>query len=259
VRTILSLVLCGLMAVALHAANLSPTACPADQTAQSYETQFPSAGLACANGILNFSNFNFQVYQLSGAGPILSASDVDLTPIGAPDQTGATGFDVTGLNNSQISVEPGQDITYVVDWFFVIDAGPIASGASLGMDPPAGDISITQYYCLDSNFQDGPIYNGSAPSCTTSITGAPAAVQTLSVTTDIPDDLSDTVVFNPPAKDFGNVMTVIQLTGGEGGAHLDTVNADAQIEIAPEPDTFLLAGGALLVFALGRKFAGLRS
>jgi hypothetical protein len=79
----------------------------------------------------------------------------------------------------------------VLDWLFVIDAGPIADGASLGMGivPPSGDVNITQFYCLDSNFQNGPVYDGSFPGCTTSLEGTTPVVQTLGISTDIPNDL----------------------------------------------------------------------
>ena len=254
-RTLLSLVACGLLAGTLQAGGLSPTPCPAAQTLQSYENQFDSSGDACSNGILNFSNFNFQVYQSSNGTP-LTASQIDLSPIGSLGQTGVTGFALTGLGGSQITAAPGQDVTYVVDWFFVIDAGPTAGGASLGMDPPSGDITVTQYYCLDSTFQNGPLYNGSAPVCTTSLQGTTPDVQTLSVTTDIPDALTDSVTFNPPAQDFADVMTVIQLTGGEVGASFDAVNGNSQIDpAAPEPGTLLLIPGGLVLVAFLRRRA----
>lgn len=256
-RILFSLIFCGLIASALHAEGLSSTPCPTDpdQTLQYYEDHFNSTEHACANGILNYSNFNFQLYQSSGFTPPaapLSASDIDLTPIGTADQTGVTGFSVTGLDNSPITVSPGQDVTYVLDWFFLIDAGPIAGGASLGMDPPSGDVTITQYYCLDAGFQNGQTYDGSAPSCAASDNGPTPDVQTLSVTTDIPDDLTDSIIFNPPAQSFADVMTVILLKGSQDeGAGFDSVAGSSQI--LPEPSTLLLIAGGLLVVGFLRK------
>ncbi len=177
-RTLLSFVFCGFIATALHAEGLSLTPCPTGQTLQSYEGQFSSFATPCANGILNFSNFYLQPPPSGTDVGALTASQIDLTPtpIGA-GQTGVTGFSITGLDGSPISVAPGQVATYVIDWLFVIDAGPIAGGASLGMDPPSGDVTVTQYYCLDSNFEGGQTY-GSAPACTTSLEGT---------TPDVPD------------------------------------------------------------------------
>jgi hypothetical protein len=129
------------------------------------------------------------------------------------------------------------------------------------MDPPSGDITVTQYYCLDSNFQDGQVYDGAAPTCTTSLEGMTPDVQTLTVSTDIPDDLTDSVTFNPPAQNYANVMTVIKLVGtdqsdcpdGEG-ACFDSVSGKTQIDPpAPEPGTLLLITGALLVLGFVRK------
>jgi hypothetical protein len=258
-RTLLSLVFCGLMASSLHASGLSSTACPSATTLQSYEDQFGSFSTPCANGILNYSNFYFQQYSSNGTP--LTASQIDLSPTpGVTNgQTGVTGFDITGLDGS-ISVQPGEEETYVIDWLFVIDAGPVAGGASLGMDPPSGDITITQYYCLDSNFEGGPAYDGSAPTCSTSIEGTTPDVQKLTVST--PDDLTDTVTFNPEAQDYADVMTVIQLDGtgpndcpdGEG-ACFDKTTGNSQIDPAPEPGTLVLITGALLVFAFLRKRA----
>lgn len=250
------------MATALHANGLSATACPTD-TLANYELDFGALSTACANGILNFSNFNFQLYQSSGSGTVLNASQIELTPVGTADQTGVTGFSITGLNGP-IAAAAGQDVTYVVDWDFVIDAGPIAGGASLGMDPPSGDITITQYYCLDSNFQNGQTYNGSAPTCSTSLEGTVPAVQTLSVSTTNPDDICadddsdycNSITFDPPAQDYANVMTVIQLTGGDEGADFDSVNGNSEIlPAAPEPGTLLLIPGAVFIFLFIRRRA----
>lgn len=268
-RTLLSLVFCGFMASALHAGGLSSTACPTGATLQSYEDQFSSFSTPCANGILNYSNFYFEPYASSNGTP-LDASQIELSPIGTPDQTGVTGFSITGLGGGPISVQPGEDETYVIDWLFVIDAGPIAGGASLGMDPPSGDITITQYYCLDSNFQGGQTYDGSPPTCTTSVEGTNPDVQTLTVSTNNPadicddqGDLCDSITFNPAAQDYADVMTVIQLDGtsqsacpdGEG-ACFGSINGNSQIDpAAPEPGTLLLIAAPLLLFGFLRRRA----
>lgn len=255
-RILLGFAFCALTASALHANGLSPTPCPTNETLQSYEDQFSSQAVACSDGILNFSNFSFQLFQSSGPGTPLTASEIDLTPVGTPGQLGITGFTITGLDGSQITVQPGQDVTYVIDWLFVIDPAPIAGGSSLGMDPPFGDVTVNEYYCLDSNFQNGPAYNGSPPGCTTSLAGAATDVQSLSVTTTIPNDLFDSVTFNPPGRDYGEVMTVIQLNGGTDGSGFDSVTGDVQIESpVPEPGTLLLFTGALLVLGFSRRRA----
>lgn len=254
--------LAAFISTSLCAEGLSSTQCPGptNDTLAYYESNFGTT--PCANGILNFSKFNFQVYQPSGPGTVLNASQIDLTPIGTPNQTGATGFEISGLNNTDITAAVGQDVTYVIDWDYVIDAGPIAGGASLGMDPPTGDITITEYFCLDSNFVSGT-YNGSAPSCTPSIEGTLPSVQTLTVSDTpadacptSPGDYCSSINFNPPDEEFANVMTVIQLTGGTNGATFGSTNGTTQINPpAPEPGTLLLIPGALAFLFFFRRRA----
>jgi len=203
-RTLQSLIFCSLIVSVLHADAVP--ACPADETAQYYELF--ANGNKCSNGILNFTNFNFEVYQSSGGAP-LTASQIDLTPIGTPDETGVTGFTFTGPDG-QITVQPGEDETYIFSWLFLINDSGTAGGTSLTINPPGGDVTITEYFCLDSNFQNNQ-YDGSAPGCTTSVEGSGAGVQVVTVAT---GNLFDSITFNPRAQDYANVMTVVQLIGG---------------------------------------------
>ncbi len=250
-RTTLSFLFLGLMASALHADIPS---CATNTLANYEETNSPL--LPCQNGILDYEYFDFQAYQSSASttGTPLTASQIDLTPIGTSGQTGVTGFAITGLNKQPITVQENQDVTYVIDWFFQIDAGPIAGGASLGMDPPSGDITVNQYYCLDTFFTS-PTYSGSAPICENTLEGNAPTVQTLSVSTDIPNDLTDSITFNPPAHDLAEVMTVIQINGGSEGATFDSLNGSAQIVPAPEPSVLLLIpeGLVLIAFLLRKR------
>ena len=260
-RAILSVATLLLTSTAVYANGLSPFQCATDTVAD-YQTNYGTGSDACSNGILNFSFFSFEIYQSSG-GTALTASQIDLSPLSpGQGQTGATGFSVTGLDDSPISAAPGQSVTYVIDWLYNIDSGPVTSGASLGMDPPSGDITITQYYCLDSNFENGQSYEGVAPTCTTSLEGTRPGVQALTVSTTDPNDLCDdsgdycaSTTFNPPAQAYAEVMTVIQLTGGDDGATFDSVNGSAQIDPpAPEPATFLLIpAGMLLLICIRRR------
>lgn len=259
-RAYLSLAALLVLATTLHANGLSLTPCTTDTLAD-YQSNFGVGSDTCSNGILNFNFFNFQVYDPSGGTP-LGPSQIDLTPVGTPDQTGVTGFGITGRNNSPITAAPGQDVTYVIDWDFVIDSGPIAGGAHIGMDPPSGDITITQYYCLDSNFADGQTYDGSAPTCSESLEGTIPDVQTLTLSTLNPDDVCDevdycaSITFDTPAQEYANVMTVIQIEGGTDGATFDSIDGDSQIDPAtPEPGTLLLIPPALLFLFFIRRRA----
>ena len=97
-------------------------------------------------GILIFSNFTFSVSS-SGSPTILDASQITVTP--DPQGLGG-GFLFDGFNVAPVGA--GQTATYDIDYSFFIDAGPISSGADLGMDPPFGNVSITESICADSFF-----------------------------------------------------------------------------------------------------------
>jgi hypothetical protein len=144
-----------------------------------------------------------------------------------------------------MSVGAGQTATYVIDWFFAIDAGPSASGADLGMDPPFGNVTITQDYCVDSFIT---AYGaGSSPSC---YSGSAPPIQSLTVTTSLP---KASIVFSPQAHDFADVRTIIQLNGGTTGAGFDSLTGRSTINLAPEPGTVLFAFGGLLTLCFLRR------
>jgi hypothetical protein len=232
-----ALFLVGILPASLAAENLSLTKCP-DATLYFYETNFASPVVGaengpCSSGILNFSQFTFQAFGEGAVG----ADQINLSPIDpGTAELGSTGFTISGL-----TADAGQSLTYVIDWYFAIDAGPRAGGASLGMDPPYGDVTITQSYCVDSFMSE---YSPNGFSC-----GVPGAEfgsppQSLTVTVPNPDA---TITFRPEALSFADVRTVIQLNGGQTGAGFDMVSGATNIydPTVPEPATLLLIPGAL--------------
>ena len=245
-----AVVAAGLMATSAFANNLSPNPCPTASLA-SYEVDYssPTVGAPdgpCSNGILNFSDFTF---SSSGApaGLLLSSSQITLTPDGPPlGEEGDTGFDISGM-----SIGSGETATYVIDWFFNIDAGPIAGGASLGMDPPFGDVTITQEYCVDSYLSAYGI--AGSPFCYGGSGATQPSVQSLSVTS-TPGDESASILFNPVAYDFADVRTIIELNGTEGPGGFDNTTGGSTI-LAPEPAAFLLIPVPLLIAFLRRRRA----
>jgi len=236
----------------LRAENLSDIDCPVNTVAY-YQANFSSSTPGsrsgpCANGILNFSGFGFD----SSGDPVTglkSNNDIELIPVGPPrGQLGNTGFSIAAASGI-FSVAAGQTATYVIDWHFVIDNGPGASGASLGLDPPFGDVSITQQYCVDSFIT--AYQAGSNPVCYTGTDARGPSVQSLTVTTDLP---FDSIIFNPAAYFFGDVRTIIQLNGGNLGAGFDAIAGTSTIvELSPEPGTWFLLAGGFMISLLIRK------
>lgn len=238
-----ALVISGVMATTpLHASGLSLTPCPTETLAY-YQVNFssPTVGAPdgpCANGILNFSGFTFYSSG-SPPGDLAGNNQITLTPVS--DESGDIGFSISGL-----SVQPDQTATYVIDWAFDIDAGPIASGASLGMDPPSGDVTITQDYCVDSYIS---AYSAGTPFCYGGDDSTPPPVQSLSVT---PTSPNAEIIFDPAAYDFADVMTIITLVGTDTeGAGYDTVSGTSAI--SPEPGTLLLIPIGLLMIRFVRR------
>ncbi len=244
--------LAGVLPASLAAESLSPTKCPADTSLATYEQNFanPTGNTdtngPCSAGILNFSQFSFQSF----GSPAFTDSDIFLTPIDpGTAQLGSTGFKISGL-----SADPNTSATYVIDWYFAIDGGPYAGGASLGMDPPFGDVTITQSYCVDSFMS---AYSPTADtSC--SIPGAEfngyVPLQSLTVTVPNPEA---SITFDPTAQYFADVRTIIQLNGGELGAGFDSVSGATTIypgDTTPEPATMLLIPAALpMLYFLRRR------
>lgn len=230
----------------LKADGLSGTDCPNDPLAF-YQANFSSVSSPCANGILNFSGFNF-LASGTPAGSLKTSSDIELLPVGpARGELGDTGFNISAVSGI-FSVGIGETATYVIDWHFDIDAGPSASGANLGLDPPFGDVTITQDYCVDSFIS---AYSaGVAPTCFTGRDSEGPPLQSLMVTTDLP---FASIVFNPIAYSFADVRTIIQLNGGPTGAGFDSISGTSTIEQAPETGTWLLFTGGLAMVCITRK------
>jgi hypothetical protein len=232
-----------------------------DLNLHSLQDYLDLSGAKCSVGILNFRNFNYITGGTTSTP--YSATNIELTPVYNP-QVGSTGFAFSIVGGSQFVVGATNTATYEIDYRYDIDAGPISMAADLGMDPPFGDVSITQSICADSYFfragcgQPNFTQGLNLPS----ISGAP---QTLTV-----DNTSPTaswfahLVLDPAVMNFANVHTVIALdgtqpgTGGNGfqGAGFDNLQATASIvdpSAVPEPATGFSVLAGLLTVALFRK------
>ncbi len=194
-------------------------------------------------GILIFSNFTFSVSS-SGSPTILDASQITVTP--DPQGLGG-GFLFDGFNVAPVGA--GQTATYDIDYSFFIDAGPISSGADLGMDPPFGNVSITESICADSFF----ISTDSGLQC--EIPQDPFAPQSFSVDdTNPPTSWTNHLNLNPIITGFANIDDKISLFGGTSGAGFDNMTETSTVvDPAPEPLTLLTALGGLLAIGLLRR------
>jgi hypothetical protein len=210
--------------------------CTSD-TIQDYASSFGNSSTDCSIGILLYNNFS------SSAVP--SGATLNLTP------NNNLGFDFTLFQTGTSTPFQATTLTtFSIIYEFTIDPAPILGGSSLRMDPPTGDDTISQIFCLDSN----PI-NGFT-SCLQNATII--QTQTVSVTSDNGQDAdSGFVQFSPVATSYGWVETTFSLgpnANGQPGS-FDGVQSlpgvtegDIQI-VLPEPVSLSLMGFGLL--ALG--------
>jgi hypothetical protein len=194
-------------------------------------------------GILVFSNFTFSSSS-SGSPVILDASQITVTP--DPQGLGG-GFIFDGFNVAPVG--PKQTATYDIEYSYFIDAGPVSSGADIGMDPPFGNVSITESICADSDF----VSTDSGLQC--EIPSDPFAPQTFSVDdTNPPVSWTNHLDLNPIVMSFANIDDTIFLDGGTSGAGFDNLTATSTVvNPTPEPLTLLTALGGLLVIGLLRR------
>ncbi|HEY3839152.1 MAG TPA: hypothetical protein VGL72_21405 [Bryobacteraceae bacterium] len=214
-------------------------------TLLSYESNQGGCELGGANGgILVFSGFTFSSTS-SGSPVILDASEITVTP--DPQGLGG-GFIFGGFTGAPVLA--GQTAQYDIDYSYFIDAGPVSSGADIGMDPPFGNVSIIEAICADSIFVQA---TGAGPQC--EIPDDPFAPQILSVDdTNPPTSLSAHLDLKPIVTSFANIQTTISLNGGSSGAGFDSLTATSTVvDPTPEPLTLLTALGGLLVIGLLRR------
>jgi hypothetical protein len=209
----------------------------------------------CSVGILNF--YSFSLVSSTGTGslsPSQIASEIELTPcngvnsdeVCVTDPTSLSGgFELSAAPGSNPFFAQGQTVSYTIDWKFVIDSGPEATGADLGLDPPVPDVSVSQTYCLSA---PNPTFSElDTTQCTphTLLVGTPPLSLTSSASFGNPD----------PSLTLGDVQTVITLTGGPNGASFNAVTGTATIVETPEPSVFLLGASGLLLLGTLRKRA----
>jgi hypothetical protein len=226
---------------AIRASSLAPP-CVAENLA-TYDRAFGS-GASCSVGILNFNGFSFDT---GGTNPTLGAGNIEVTP--AANGVLGGGFTFSAISPGLFAAGPGQSADYFIDYGFVIDPGPISSGADLGMDPVLGDVMISQTFSLDTS--DPPPLGAGSP-CPPNQNTPPEFVCVDN--TNPPASLTGMVSFNPPAQNFGFIQTSIDINNSLGltPSSFDSVTATL-IVATPEPVTWMLTLAGLLCFGVQRK------
>lgn len=180
------------------------------------QTANPPATGGCAIGDLDYYNFSY----LRGSNAP-AASAIAVTPL------------ATGFSFGPVTAAAGQTVQFEIDYDLFIDPAPIITGDKLGLDPPTGNVVVTEYFCNDVSYVGSGLCLGSRPAPSLTV-GTPG--------TGYPSSAS--IVFNPPATVSEEVGIVFTLTGGATGASFDGLDSTSVVVYsAPEPPA---AGGLLL-------------
>lgn len=198
-----------------------------------YESSYPFPATAgCSIGILDYSNFSYQAISNAPA-----TNDIILTP-----STSNQGFSFTQAGGTPFVANAGEVVQFEIDYNILIDPAPVIHGSSLVLDPPTGNVSVTQYFCNDSQyFYPGTCFGGPTDTLHvgTPVTGYP---------------YSAVINFSNPANNFEEVGILFTLDGTNGPASFDGLSTGTEVSLTPEPATVLLVGAFLFGgFALKRK------
>jgi len=220
----LCLVFLGGSASALFAASTLPS-CTAG-TLASYITSTSDPGGGCAIGVLDYFNFS---YHSSPTNPGPLSSDLEVSVSGA-------GFSFSRADGTPVTALPGQTVQFEIDYQIVIDPAPIIGGGDMSLDPPTGNVVVTEYFCNDVAYRFtaaclGNVIQPDVLTVGTPVTGFP---------------LTASITFANPARVSQNVGISFTLIGGANGASFDGLSATSQVlSLSPEP-----ASAACLLFGL---------
>ena len=205
----------------------SPLAPCGSATLDSYiaNSTFPGGG--CAIGILDYYTFSYHAVSNAPAD-----TDILVTPSGQ-------GFSFTRADGQPFIAAAGQIVKFEIDYNILIDPAPVLGGGDLSLDPPSGNVVVTEYYCNDSIY----VYTGTCFGST---------VNTLSVGTLPPFSLTASITFPDPAQRFQATGILFTLDGTNGPSQFDGLESTLTVlDAVPEPRTTLLM--SLLLLAGGYK------
>jgi len=187
---------------------------------------FPTGG--CSIGILDYYTFSY--HPLSNA-PLASDITVGLSKTG-------TGFSFSRTDGTAFTASAGTIVKFEIDYNILIDPAPIITGGDLGLDPPSGNVTITEYFCNDLQYVFSGFCFATIPTAST-----PQTLQVGTQATGLP--LKKSIVFNPPAFNFQDVGIVFTLDGTNGTSTFDSLDNNTVVVAVPEP-----ASAAVFVFGL---------
>jgi hypothetical protein len=199
------------------------------------------SGLDCTVGTnLEFRGFTF---TSSGDGSELRLdSEITVTP--DPEGLGG-GFTFSGWQNGV--VEPSQTATYTIGYSYnIFGDPPTMDGASLGMDPVTGSVTINQQICASGFdcFSEGV---DSTQPANDGCGGLPNLSGECWIDSTSLPNISEAISTN----------TII-LTGNASGAGFDAFDAIYDVVPdpgeAPEPVTSMLGMGGLVAIGLVRRY-----
>jgi len=225
----------------LEAGPVYPDCAPG--TLQSYIDSSGCVLFGSSGGEVVFDGFTFPAPVSTGGATVLDASQIELTPVNSA--LGGS-FDFSG----DFAVGANQSATYDIDYFLLLDPGPILSGGGVRLDP-SGDVSVTESICADSFF--GTDGSGHTVCETNTPNGiVESTPQSFSVNdSNPPYSLSTEFDLDPPAYNSAFVETEIVLIGGTSGAESGGVVAG--FTDTPEPVTSLLCLGGLIAIGIFRR------
>jgi hypothetical protein len=198
------------------------------------------SGGGCTIGDYTFLRFSDPTPSTKGSPTVASPWEITVTPI--LTATGA-GFSFTASEDSTnlfaISSASGTTaVTYYID--YSVDPAPIVGTADLSIDPPHGNVAVTQMYCAADVLATG---------CRLGV----KSQQTVTVSSPV------SVITFPSPQSFVDIDTDICLSATPGDpASIDAIDSfvNTPASAVPEPATLPLTAGLFtLLFLVRRKRA----
>jgi hypothetical protein len=198
---------------------------------------------ATSNGGLDVFNWAYI------SGPTGADATILITPNPGPGGIGG-GFGFSGFA-PQVS---GTQSTYVIDYSYLIDPGPVTSGMDLSMDPPFGDVFIQEDLCINAGF--GTTTNGNTVcQIRADVQGGFLTFNPQSLSVTVPDP-NGFVSLNPQVtqSDIANLRFTFVVGGPDGGGFDSLSSNNTVVDAVPEPLTSALGLGGLLAIEILRRY-----